>query len=234
MKKKVIFFLFAATLAAMNTISAQITLDARIGANFSSTNLKFLDGSKASGSKLVPGFNAGINVEAPVWNGIYIQPGLLFTTKGTKLTKDAYYWFGQIDNDKNYLKFNNYYVELPLNIIYKYQLGKNKIFGGAGPYATYAIGGKWKHVNDGIVETGKTKFYKNYDDMPKDENHLNYGRKLDIGLNALVGYELTEKLSAQINGQFGLRNLIQVNAGGQVNDAKMKTIGADISIGYRF
>ncbi|HEX7756866.1 MAG TPA: PorT family protein, partial [Niabella sp.] len=70
--------------------------------------------------------------------------------------------------------------------------------------------------------------------LPDNGDYVNFGKRLDIGLNVLAGYEFTEQLSAQLNGQFGLRNLHQVNPGGQKNDAKQNTIGFGISIGYRF
>ncbi|ANH83741.1 hypothetical protein A8C56_06335 [Niabella ginsenosidivorans] len=233
MKKQTLFLALGILVLTIQKAQAQVSFGVHAGANFSSLNLKFSDGEKASGSKIIPGFNAGITAEIPVWNGIYFQPGLLFSTKGAKLTNDAYYWFWG-DNTGTYTKLMPSYIELPLTAVYKYPLGNGKLIGGAGPYAAYAIGGKWKDVVEGQVYTGKLKFYKNYDDMPQNEDYENFGKRLDIGLNLLAGYEFTEKLSAQINGQFGLRNLQQVNSGGEKNDAKQNTIGFGISIGYRF
>ncbi len=233
MKKRTLFLALGIFFLLIQKIQAQVRFGVRAGANFSGLNLKFSDGNKAGGSKIIPGFNAGVTTTIPIWNSIYIQPGLLFSTKGTKLTDDAYYWFWG-DNKGIYTKLTTSYIELPFTAIYKYALGKGKLTGGAGPYVAYAVGGKWKDVIDGEVTTGQLKFYKNADELPDNGDYVNFGKRLDIGLNVLAGYEFTEQLSAQLNGQFGLRNLHQVNPGGQKNDAKQNTIGFGISIGYRF
>ncbi|MGC4234580.1 MAG: PorT family protein, partial [Niabella sp.] len=159
----------------------------------------------------------------------------MYTTKGGKLTGDANYWFwGDEPDNGDYLKLNARYIELPLNIIYKYPLGKGKAIGGLGPYVAYGIGGSWRDKYKGDVTKGKLKFEKYLTDMPDNDKLIDYGRKLDIGINVLLGYELTRHLSATINGGFGLRNLTPLASGEDATDAKQKNIGGSILIGYRF
>jgi hypothetical protein len=55
---------------------------------------------------------------------------------------------------------------------------------------------------------------------------------MDFGGNLLVGYELSSKLSFQLNAQLGMTN-IQTKIEGQTT-AKIKNTGFGVSVGYRF
>jgi len=214
---------------------SQASFGVKAGVTFTSLQLTYKNGDKATGATVIPGFNAGVTAEFPVWQNIYVQPGLMYTTKGGKLTGDADYWFwGDETDDGDYLKLNARYIELPLNVIYKYPLGKGKAIGGLGPYVAYGIGGSWRDNYKGDITKGKLTFDKRFSNIPGDGEPFVYGKKLDIGINVLLGYELTNHLSATINGSFGLRNLTPLASDENATDAKEKNIGGSISIGYRF
>src|SRR5690349_21290320 len=59
------------------------TFGIRAGVNFQNIN-----GDDAAGNKLknnlTTGFHAGVNAEVPVGSGFYVQPGALYSTKGTE------------------------------------------------------------------------------------------------------------------------------------------------------
>ncbi|RYY57664.1 MAG: PorT family protein [Chitinophagaceae bacterium] len=207
-------FFLTLTLALAVTVAtnAQTTFGVRGG-----VNLYNLTGKDAVGddfnNKLKVGFNAGVNAEIPVGEDFYVQPGLLFSQKGAKA-------------DGSDAKVNLSYVELPVNFIYKPELGTGKMLLGFGPYFGVAAGGSIKP--DGGGEDVDIEFGNNQE--LGDPFTL---KRFDAGGNLLVGYEFANKLSFQLNAQLGMLNLAP-KAAGQETDAKIKNTGFGLSLGYRF
>jgi hypothetical protein len=219
MKSKVLLFALAAT-ALTFTSKAQdkTTFGVRAGVNFTNMNGEDLNG-KDLNYDIKTGFNIGVNAEIPVATDFYLQPGLLFSTKGYKES---------IPGTSDDAKYNVSYLEIPINFLYKPVLGPGKLLLGFGPYIGLGIGGKIKYPG----EDAKIKF-KN-DVSTADLNSDNaYQKGLDFGGNLLAGYELSSKISFQLNAQLGMSNLVpKVN--GTKLDSKLKNTGFGISIGYRF
>ena len=135
----------------------------RAGVNFQNINGENIDGDKLD-NKLKTGFNAGVNAEIPVGIDFYVQPGLLFSTKGAK----------RDDIDASTLLS---YLELPVNFLYKPALGEGRMLLGFGPYVAYAIDGKSK--------LGNIKTDLEFGDEPGGF------KRFDAGANMLVGYEFS-------------------------------------------
>jgi hypothetical protein len=217
MKSKVLLFALAATALTLTSKAqeAKTTFGVRAGVNF--TNLNGDDGKDDYENKLKPGFNIGVNAEIPVAQDFFLQPGLLFTTKGAK-------------DKEGDGKLNISYLEVPINFLYKPTLGAGKLLLGFGPYIGFGIGGKYKN---GDIER-KVKF-KN--DVKASDISLTdpkvFMKGLDFGGNLLVGYELTSKISFQLNAQLGMSNL-DSKIEGKKQDGKTKNTGFGISVGYRF
>jgi len=97
-------------------------------------NLQNLTGKDGTGEDLdydlAPSFNAGVNVIVPVAPDFYFQPGLYFAKKGAKMT--------EMEEDVNMCVS---YVELPLNLLYRVQLGTGYVLVGFGPYVAYGVKG---------------------------------------------------------------------------------------------
>ena len=216
MKSKVLLFAFAAT-ALTFTSKAQdkTTFGIRAGVNFTNINGENADG-KDLNNDLKAGFNIGVNAEIPVATDFYLQPGLLFSTKGAKAE----------ENNVKY-KLNLSYIEVPINFLYKPTLGDGKLLLGFGPYIGLGIGGKWKR---GDTEYD-VKFKNDVKDSDPDDKY--YVKGLDFGGNLLVGYELSSKISFQLNAQLGMTNM-EPKYNGKKTDAKSKNTGFGISVGYRF
>lgn len=183
------------------------TFGIRAGVNFQNLNGENVSGDKLE-NDLKAGFHAGVNAEIPVGIDFYLQPGLLFTTKGAK---------HQMVGGSN-AKTNLSYLELPVNFIYKPELGEGRMILGFGPYAAYALGGKYK--------VGST------------ENDIEFGdqvdetKRFDAGANLLAGYEFSNKLSFQLNAGLGLIRLN--NRADGDNNSSVKNTGFGVSVGYRF
>src|SRR5688572_14391250 len=92
----------------MTVNAGRTTFGIRAGANFQNINGKDFNNNNLE-NKLKTGFHASVNAEIPVGTGSYLQPGILFTTKGAKLQ----------NGDEVKLS----YVEVPVNFIYKPVLG---------------------------------------------------------------------------------------------------------------
>jgi hypothetical protein len=222
MKTKVIVFT-AALLSGVVIAQAQSTTVATTGGTTfglrAGVNFQNLNGEDGSGddleNKLKTGFHIGVNAEIPIAPEFYIQPGLLFSTKGAKA------------DDAADTKININYLELPVNFLYKPVLGTGKLLLGFGPYAGYAIGGKIKSDN------GDVDLEFDSEVSPTDPDAYRTLKRFDFGANFLVGYEFTNRFSAQLNAQLGLVN-INPEYTGMDTDAKTKNTGFGVSLGYRF
>lgn len=205
-------------MAQTQTVNAGgTTFGIRAGFNLQNLNGKDATGDKLE-NKLAPGFHAGVNAEIPIAPDFYVQPGLLFTTKGARIDE------GLTSDDK----INLSYIELPINLLYKPVLGSGRLLLGFGPYVAYGIGGKYKtNAGDADVKfKGEVK--------PGDDPDKFYLKPFDAGANFLVGYELSSRISAQLNAQLGLINISPDYESLPDTDARVANTGFGISVGYRF
>ncbi|OQP63452.1 hypothetical protein A3860_24220 [Niastella vici] len=212
MKSKVLLLALATTALSL-TSKAQVSFGVRAGINFTNLN-----GEDASGHnydlKLKTGFNLGVNAEIPVVPDFYLQPGLLFSKKGARQ---------ELSGDD--LKYKLSYLEIPINLLYKPALGPGKLLLGFGPYIGIGVGGKLKQGSNSV----DVKF-------SNDVNASDYYRsfkRMDFGGNLLAGYELSSKISVQLNAQLGMTNLAP-KVSGKKTDDKIKNTGFGVSVGYRF
>lgn len=205
---------FSTVVFAQTTTTTGTTFGIRAGVNFQNINGKDVNGNKLKNT-VTTGLNVGANAEIPVGVDTYIQPGVLFSTKGAK-------W--DVSNDKVHLS----YIEVPVNFLYKPLLGTGHMLLGFGPYAAYGIGGKVK--GDNGTDT-KIEFKKevNTADAAKP-----YFKPFDAGANFLVGYEMANNLSLQLNAQLGLVNINPEYQGISNDKRSWKNTGFGVSVGYRF
>jgi Outer membrane protein beta-barrel domain len=196
----------------------------RGGVNFQNINGKNSSGDKLK-NDILTGFNAGVNAEIPLGTSFYLQPGLLFTTKGAKSKTVV---LGQ--DVKSTIKVS--YVELPINFLYKPMLGTGHLLLGFGPYVALGVGGKATYDAIGISRTENVKF-KN-DVKLNDPNDVTYFKQIDAGANILAGYEFSNKISFQLNAQLGLTDINPKYEGTTSDKATAKNTGFGLSLGYRF
>jgi len=198
--------IFLAGTSAFAQTSDGVTFGVRAGINFQNLNGKDASGDKLD-NKLKTGFHVGANAEIPVATDFYVQPGVLFSTKGAKND-------GIIN-----LKWNLSYIEIPVNFLYKPVLGDGKLLLGFGPYAAFAVGGN--------TESGDVKVDINFGNGNGDDM-----KRFDAGANFLAGYEFSNKLSFQLNAGLGLLNLANRSDGD--TKSSIKNTGFGVSVGYRF
>ena len=212
-------------------VSAQgVSFGIRAGFDMQNINGKYMNGDKLT-NKLIPAFNAGINVEIPIAPEFYIQPGLLFSTKGAKL--DQYEYEGTFFETS--VTRNLSYIELPINLLFKPALGNGNMLLGFGPYVAYGIGGKDKldaKVFGFDVDKEVDVIYQNTKETGDIGDH--YVRPFDAGANLIIGYETGMGLSVQLNAQLGLLEMLPENKALDMKKATQKNTGFGISLGYRF
>jgi hypothetical protein len=223
--KKNLFLTVLALVCRITLLQAQdparITFGIRAGVNFQNFNGKDSDGDKLENDMIV-GFHAGINVELPIAPDFVLQPGLLFSTKGTEITEEL-----------GSAKIAVSYIELPVNFIFKPVLGNGRLLLGFGPYVAYGIGGTAKSSIAGIDFEQDIKFENDLSASQFLDDDF-YLRPFDVGANLLAGYEFAFGISFQLNAQLGLLKVNPDYDGNSDDDTSVKNTGFGFSVGYRF
>lgn len=157
-------------------------------------------------SSNLTGVRGGLKLDLPVAGNFYIQPSLLYAAKGGK--------FKYVGTTKMTIS----YIEVPVNLLYKFKIGPGSIIGGAGPYISYALGGKF----------GGVKMFKE-----KDSNDEYLFKRLDYGVNLQTGYEFAMGFGVGVCYDLGLANIIN-NKSEEMEGSKMRTSSFAITLGYKF
>jgi hypothetical protein len=192
-------------------------------------NLQNLNGKDAGGDKLtndmIIGYHAGVNVQIPIAPQFYFQPGLMFTIKGAKNSNTL---MGTTYTSTTKLN----YIELPLNLVYKAQLGGGYFMLGFGPYVGYGFGGKVVTEGGSVSNDRKIKF-KNVVETGDDPT-IPYFKALDVGGNIFAGYEMAGGIFLQLDTQLGMINISPEYKILSDDKSSVKNTGFGLSLGYRF
>jgi len=187
-------------------------------------NLQNLNGEDPSGDRLendlIFGFHGGVNYQIPLVPQFFIQPGLLFSTKGAKNES------GGINTN-----YRLSYIELPVNFVYKGMLGNGYVMIGFGPYAAYGVGGKAKFEGGPVTVESDVKFQSVVE--AGDPIDVVYFKPLDVGGNIFAGYEMGSGIFFQFNTQLGMINISPEDKRFPGVESKIKNTGFGLSLGYR-
>ena len=179
--------------------------------------------------KSITSFYVGGVVNIPVHSMLSVQPGLTLIGKGGKLPSSEQLlagvdFYSQVTTPM--------YLEIPVNLIANFEAGPGKVFVGAGPYLSFGIGGKLKPEDTAFGQIVRDiKFGTNSSSTSaSDRKDL---KSLDIGLNFLLGYQLTNGLS--INGGYGL-GLTNISPDTDLpnNKASLKNSVISVGLGFTF
>jgi hypothetical protein len=201
----------------------------RAGVNLA--NVSVTDKGGIDDAKMLTTFQVGVIGDLNITSFLAIQPGLVFTGKGTKVQSGE-------QGDANYYRAtsNPYYLELPVNLVLKTPKGPTKFFAGAGPYLAMGIAGKNK-VNGSVLGTGFSSEEKikwsNDDPTTIDyEEGAGFGimKRFDYGLNGLLGIE-TEHVVFSANYGLGLAKLQSGNGSGEDNNNKHRVLS--FTLGFK-
>jgi hypothetical protein len=209
------------------SVSAQKAI-LKAGINFA--NVSINDNGDIDDAKALTSFQAGIAGDLKLAPFLYIQPGIIFTGKGTKTqsgTEGSANWYRATSNP--------YYVEVPVNFVLKTPTGPVKFFGGAGPYIAMGVSGKNK-VRGSILGANfsSEEDIKWSDDDPStlnEEEGSGFGimRRFDYGANILAGIQFT-KAVITANYGLGLAKLQSGSNSGADNNNKHRVFSLTLGI----
>lgn len=163
------------------------------------------------------GFHAGVKAELGLSqeaSGAYMDFAALLSLKGAKIDG------GSIAS----IKFNPYYLEVPVHVGYKYAVNDDfALFGSVGPYIAVGLFGKAKAKVDGsIADLGELGTNSASENIFGD----NAFKRFDFGLGLKAGVEFSKKYQVAISYDFGLVEVAK--------DLGMKNRNLMISLGYMF
>lgn len=185
--------------------NAQMRFGVKAGLNFSNVSMK-LGGEKVDDLKMRFGGQFGVLAQFELTENVALQPEVMYSTMGTKSEE-----FGVTTTTKlNYL-------QIPINVMYKFGSGSAKPYITAGPYLGYAINGKTEFDYD----LGDINFKQI--SIPVNEVDIEFGdeegqmKRLDFGIGIGAGIEL-KHFQFGVNYSLGLANIM--GAGDSDNSAK--------------
>lgn len=229
MKTKLI--LFSLIIAGSCNLYAQ-TSSVFLKGGINLANVSVTDAGGIDDAKMLVGFHAGLQGDIPVVKNILsIQPGILFTGKGSKTQSGN-------TTDANYFRAtsNPMYIEVPVNVVLKVPMGgEAKFFAGAGPYAAMGIAGRNKTEGKifGVAFSSDKKIqFSNDDPTTSGEEGAGFGimRRFDYGLNGTVGFE-GEKAMFSVNYGLGLAKLQSGTNNSANNNNKHRVLS--VTVGFR-
>jgi len=190
------------------------------GANLQNMTGKAYNGDKLNNDMLL-GYHIGFNAQIPIAQQFYFQPGLLYSTKGSK-TKS------ELSNSTTSIN----YLEMPLNIVYKAACSNGSFMVGVGPYVAYGLKGKVKTTGDAVTVETNIEF-KNTIELT-DPLDVPFYKGFDAGANAFAGYEMANGVFCQLNMQLGLLKINSEYSEYPDDKTSVKNTGFGLSTGYRF
>ncbi|MBS1574519.1 MAG: PorT family protein [Bacteroidetes bacterium] len=222
----------AIAVATMFSITANAQKQAAFikgGVNFA--NISISDNGGTDDNKMLVGFHVGFQGDLPIAPVLSIQPGVFFTTKGSKTQSGN-------PTDANYFKAttNPMYIEVPVNVVFKAPVGEqSKFYVGAGPYIAMGIAGKNKvdyKISNASFHSEKNIEWSNDNNSSDPLVNLGYStiRRFDYGLNGTVGVE-GNKAIVSVNYGYGLAKL-RPNSDNSVDD-KNKHRVISVTVGFK-
>jgi outer membrane protein OmpA-like peptidoglycan-associated protein len=170
------------------------------------------------------GFHIGILAETHLFNSntLYFQTGMSYINKGRKFSTTFDSTTSGITKVTG-SQFVNY-MEVPMNIVFKKDLGKKtKFIMGAGPYVSFLFSGresKSVYYDNGSVDATENTSLK----VPRSSGKY---KNVDFGVNALAGVEFGQ-LFLTANYSRGLSQFYTANT--NTGTFKNQVIGATLGV----
>jgi hypothetical protein len=186
--KKLLFVAFS--IACISCSAQNLSFNVRGGINLS-------DMTKVDDSDMKVGFQAGVGLDYAFTNSLSLQPALMIIQRGVK------------END---VTVKPLYLELPIDLAYKFDLQNNmKFFVNAGPYFAYGLSGTAKEGGFSV-------------DLFGDKTGALDWNRFDAGVGIGCGLEFT-KFIISLKQEFGLTKVVD---GGGKNETTA------LSVAYKF
>lgn len=191
-----------------NNALAQLSISPEAGLNIGNARYTVADGKFRPGTGTIVSPRFGALLQIPLYKGLHLQPGIFYSVKGASLISNEYV--------TSSATFTMNYIELPLNLLYRYNLGKaGGVFISAGPYAAMAFYGQKRGNSTDIGDI-------NFGNNPGEFDRLDYGLNFGLGYITPIGFYFKGQYST------GLANLENTPGASYKNQA------LNISVGYTF
>lgn len=227
--KKVIGTLVLA-LVGSAAVQAQ---SARFQGGVNLANVSVTSGGRVNEASRLTSFQVGVIGDFKLSDVLYLQPGLLYTGKGSKVQN------GTPGTNGYYRQsFNPYYIELPVNLVAKAPVSKTvKVFAGAGPYLAAGVGGEVETEGQalGVTYAAERSIRFSSDDPTtlnqEEGTGLGVVRRFDYGLNGTLGIE-AKSVVVGVNYGLGLAKLQSGSNNGEDNNNKHRVLS--FTLGFKF
>lgn len=228
MKLKIIPVTLCALFLSLASVHAQSSAIIKGGVNLA--NVSIDEDGGIDDAKTLTSFQVGVLADLQLLPVLYLQPGLVFTGKGTKTQSGD-------EDDATYYRAttNPYYLEVPVNLVFKTP-GDVKFFAGAGPYVAMGIAGKNKVEGSFLGSSFESEDkieWSNDDPTTFDyEEGAGFGimRRFDYGLNGLIGVE-SKNLVFTANYGHGLAKLQSGTDSDENNNNKHRVLS--FTLGFK-
>lgn len=229
MKIQVLSFCSALLLFSAS-VKAQSGAQLKAGVNLA--NVSVTNDGRVDDANMLTSFQVGFLGDVHVASILYLQPGIFFTGKGSKIE------IGR-PNENLYIKqtTNPLYVEVPVNLVIKLPFNsESHFFFGAGPYGAIGIAGKAKtdrKVLNFTSHTEKNIVFSNDDPSTFNEEEgtgLGVMKRFDYGLNGTVGVEGRNVVLSAGYG-LGLAKLQSGTDSGEDNNNKHRVLS--FTVGFK-
>lgn len=221
--------LIAATIFLTASAQAQ---NARIEAGLNLANVSVTDNGRVDEANMLTSFRIGIIGDIPLSSMVSLQPGIVYTGKGSKVQK------GQ-PGDNAYFKqtTNPFYFEVPANLVVKFPFAsESHVFVGAGPYIAMGVTGKAttdKTILGVSSHTEKNIVYSNDDPTTLNEEEgtgLGVMKRFDYGVNGTAGIS-GKSIVLAVNYGLGLAKLQSGSNSSADNNNKHRVLS--FTVGFR-
>ena len=221
--------LIAATIFLTASVKAQ---NARIQAGVNLANVSVTNDGRIDDANMLTSFQVGIIGDAHIASVLYVQPGILFTGKGSKIE------IGR-PTENLYVKqtSNPFYIEVPVNFVVKLPFNsESHFFFGAGPYGAIGIAGKAKTDRKALSFTSHYEnniVFSNDDPTTFNEEEgtgIGVLKRFDYGANGVIGIE-GPKITLSAGYGLGLAKLQSGTNSGEDNNNKHRVLS--FALGFK-
>jgi hypothetical protein len=213
-------------------LMAQTSGRIQVGLNLS--NISNTPGGRVNDANTLRTLQAGVIGDFQLGGPLYLQPGLIYTGKGSKVQSGTEGMNGYFQQT-----FNPYYLDIPVNLVFKTPAsGMGRFFAGAGPYLAVGIRGKTRTEGRTLLGINYNlerdiQFSKDDPSTLTEEEGAGFGiiKRFDYGLNAVAGFE---GKSMVLSAGYGL-GLAKIQSGaGSGSDDQNKYRVISFSLGFKF
>lgn len=237
---KKIYLVMVMAMLSLAGYAQDLSFNVKAGVNLSSYT-----GADASGAEYKPGARVGVGLEYAFNDMVSLQPSLFFSQKGAKYSyalSDLHIEeLSKYVNANAKLTVNQLYLELPIDVLFRFEVAKNTNFTIAtGPYVAYGVGGKTKVDVDASI-LGILSYQTKVTDFDTYSKWNIYGmsiqpmKRFDAGWNLELGMEFGQFLVG-INSQFGFLKVCEIEPvnGMNITAPEIHNINFGLNVGYKF